>query len=100
MKKQDKCDDRKEMVHAASSWMNEVRDGERRTLTLYFDDGTTARGRFSALEDGYFSFRNEANPGNGAGNSSDTAWRQEDHPYCTVKKIVRDYYREYRGGGE
>ncbi len=100
MKKQSKCDDRKEMVHAASTWMNAVRDGERRTLRVYFDDGSTARGRFKALEDGYFSFRNEENPGAGAGNSSDTAWREEDYPYCTVKKIVRDYYREYRGSGE
>ncbi len=102
MDNQENCDDRKAMVHAASTWMNAIRDGERRTLELYFDDGTTARGRFSALENGYFSFLNEANPSPDAGNNIDTVWRKEDHPYCTVKKIVRDHFAPYigHGGGE
>ena len=88
------------MVHAASAWMNNTSEAERRSLTLFFEDGSTAFGKFSALEDGFFTFSNEANPGTGAGSSSDTAWRKEDHPYCSVKKIVRDYFREYRGSGE
>ena len=100
MKCCDKCEDAKEMVHAASEWMNNTTKADRRSLTLYFKDGSSAAGRFSALEDGFFSFRNEGNPGIDPGNSSDTAWRLEDYPYCSVKKIVRDYFREYHGSGE
>ena len=95
-----KCKDKKEMVLAASDWMNKVKDLETRSLTLHFEDGTNASGKFSALKDGYFTFLNSGNPGNGVDNASDTAWRKEDYPYCAVKKIVRDYYREYRDGGE
>jgi hypothetical protein len=83
------------MIHSASDWMNATGTGERRSVKLYFDDGHVASGRFSALEAGFFTFNNELNAGPGAGNSSDTAWRREDYPYCTVKRIERDYFREY-----
>ncbi|MCI2398555.1 hypothetical protein MN188_04030 [Aliiroseovarius sp. N1Y82] len=89
------CKDRKEMVEAASEWMNGVRTGQTRSVTLYFDDGHVATGRFNGLHDGFFTFSNERNPGPRPGNSSDTAWRREDHPYCNVKRIRRDYYKEY-----
>ena len=92
------CKDRKEMVEAASEWMNGTRTGQRRSVKLYFDDGHIASGKFSSLHDGYFTFSNDRNPGPGAGNSSDTAWRKEDHPYCMVKRIQRDYFAEYKGG--
>lgn len=88
------------MVEAASTWMNGIRSGQRRSVTLYFDDGYVATGRFVSLEDGFFTFANARNPGQGAGNSSDTAWRYEDFPYCTVKRIRRDYFRPYKGSGE
>jgi len=92
------CKDRKEMVEEASAWMNGWRKGQRRSVTLYFDDGHVATGKFVSLKEGYFTFNNEMNPGSGAGNSSDTAWRREDHPYCMVKRIVRDYFAPYKGG--
>ena len=92
------CDARKEMVEAASTWMNGTQPGQRRSVTLYFDDGHVASGKFNSLQTDYFTFANELDPGPDAGNSSDTAWRTEDHPYCTVKRIQRDYFAEYRGG--
>lgn len=96
----DKCDDREEMVRQASDWMNNTSSGQRRAVTLHFDDGHVASGKFVALNDGFFTFSNELNQGPPAGNSSDTAWRREDHPYCMVRRIQRDYYSEYRGSGE
>lgn len=94
------CKDRKEMVEAASEWMNNTGTGQRRSVTLIFEDGHVATGKFSSLREGYFTFDNERNAGQPAGNSSDTAWRKEDHPYCMVKRIVRDYFAEYKGSGE
>ena len=95
-----KCEERKDMVHAASEWMNDAQELETRSLSIHFEDGSVAAGKFSALEDSFFTFLNSDNPGNGTNNSSDTAWRKEDYPYCSVLKIVRDYYREYRDAGE
>ncbi len=89
------CENRKEMVQSASDWMNATGTGERRSVRLYFEDGYVASGRFISLDTNFFTFSNELNAGSGAGNSSDTAWRREDFPYCEVKRIQRDFFREY-----
>lgn len=94
------CEDREEMVRNASDWMNSLRKGERRAVTLFFDDGYIATGKFVSIKDGYFTFNNEGNQGPPAGNSSDTAYRHEDHPYCMVKRIQRDFFGPYKGYGE
>ena len=95
-----KCEDREEMVRDASAWMNNLKKGERRAVMLTFEDNYVAVGKFVSLHDGYFTFHNENNYGPGAPNSSDRAWRYEDHPYGMVKRIQRDYFGEYKGYGE